>query len=72
MRFSETHSECVSEVVPPTRPPTEPTRLLQHLEDKVIQRGKSVLFECKVNHDPTLVPTTIWLRDNDELPDDER
>ncbi|XP_075905743.1 neuronal cell adhesion molecule-like isoform X3 [Nelusetta ayraudi] len=50
----------------------EPTRLLTPLEDKVIQRGKSAVFECKVKHDATLVPTTIWLRDNDELPDDDR
>lgn len=56
----------------PLFPPAEPTRLLKHLEDKVIQRGKSVVFECKVKHDSTLVPTTIWLRDDDELPDDER
>lgn len=56
----------------PLLPPPEPTRLLTPLEDKVIQRGKSAVFECKVKHDATLVPTTIWLRDNDELPDDDR
>lgn len=31
-----------------------------------------MVFECKVKHDPTLVPTTIWQKDDDELPDDER
>jgi len=41
-------------------------------EYKVVQRGQSAVFECKVKHDPTLIPTMTWLKDNDELPDDER
>lgn len=32
----------------------------------------SALFECKVKHDPSLIPTMTWLKDNGELPDDER
>lgn len=32
----------------------------------------SVLFECKVKHDPSLIPTMTWLKDNGELPDHER
>uniref|UniRef100_A0A3P8UYW2 Neuronal cell adhesion molecule n=1 Tax=Cynoglossus semilaevis TaxID=244447 RepID=A0A3P8UYW2_CYNSE len=50
----------------------EPTRILNQPEYKVVQRGGSVVFDCKVKHDPTLVPTTTWLRDDGELPDDER
>lgn len=30
------------------------------------------MFECKVKHDPSLIPTMTWLKDNGELPDDER
>ncbi|XP_053742759.1 neuronal cell adhesion molecule-like isoform X19 [Synchiropus splendidus] len=50
----------------------EPTRILKQPEYRVVQRGRSVVFECKVKHDPTLEPTMTWLKDNDELPDDER
>ncbi|XP_067437684.1 neuronal cell adhesion molecule a isoform X1 [Thunnus thynnus] len=50
----------------------EPTRILQQPEYKVVQRGMSAMFECKVKHDPSLIPTMIWLKDNGELPDDER
>lgn len=32
----------------------------------------SALFECKVKHDTTLMPTMTWLKDNGELPDDQR
>ncbi|KAI4825762.1 hypothetical protein KUCAC02_021432, partial [Chaenocephalus aceratus] len=31
-----------------------------------------VVFECKVKHDPSLIPTMTWLKDDGELPDDER
>ena len=41
-------------------------------EYKVVQRGMAAVFECKVTHDPSLLPTMTWLKDNDELPDDER
>ncbi|XP_077452368.1 neuronal cell adhesion molecule isoform X12 [Stigmatopora argus] len=50
----------------------EPTRILKQPEYRVVQRGRSVVFECKVKHDPTLVPTMTWLKDDGELPDDER
>lgn len=52
--------------------PSEPTRILKQPEYKVVQRGRSVVFECKVKHDPTLTPTITWLKDDGELPDDER
>ncbi|KAM9846169.1 neuronal cell adhesion molecule a [Aulostomus maculatus] len=50
----------------------EPTRILKQPEYKVVQRGMSAVFECKVKHDPSLVPTMTWLKDSGELPDDER
>ena len=53
-------------------PPAEPTRILRQPEYKVVERNRVAVFECKVKHDPTLVPTMIWLKDNAELPADER
>ncbi|XP_023257220.1 neuronal cell adhesion molecule isoform X2 [Seriola lalandi dorsalis] len=50
----------------------EPTWILRQPEYKEIQRGRSVVFECKVKHDPSLIPTMTWLKDDGELPDDER
>ncbi|XP_034143920.1 neuronal cell adhesion molecule isoform X13 [Esox lucius] len=50
----------------------EPTRILKQPEYKVVRRSKDVVFECKVKHDPTLIPTMTWLKDGGELPDDER
>uniref|UniRef100_A0A3B4FMN3 Neural cell adhesion molecule L1 n=1 Tax=Pundamilia nyererei TaxID=303518 RepID=A0A3B4FMN3_9CICH len=50
----------------------EPTRILKQPEYKVVQRGMSAIFECKVKHDPSLIPTMTWLKDRGELPDDER
>ncbi|XP_062317474.1 neuronal cell adhesion molecule-like isoform X11 [Osmerus eperlanus] len=50
----------------------EPTRILKQPEYKVVKRSNSVVFECKVKHDPSLLPTVTWLKDNGELPDDER
>ncbi|XP_030631261.1 neuronal cell adhesion molecule isoform X15 [Chanos chanos] len=50
----------------------EPTRILRQPEYWVVQRNRDVVFECKVKHDPSLTPTMIWLKDNGELPDDER
>ncbi|OWK06728.1 NRCAM, partial [Cervus elaphus hippelaphus] len=43
-----------------------------HLEIKVVQRGSTVSFECKVKHDHTLIPTVTWLKDHGELPSDGR
>ncbi|KAK0155617.1 Neuronal cell adhesion molecule [Merluccius polli] len=50
----------------------DPTRITRQPEYNVVQRGMSAVFECKVKHDPSLIPTMTWLKDNDELPDDER
>uniref|UniRef100_G1NK20 Neuronal cell adhesion molecule n=1 Tax=Meleagris gallopavo TaxID=9103 RepID=G1NK20_MELGA len=50
----------------------DPTMIIKQPEYKVIQRSAQVSFECVIKHDPTLIPTVIWLKDNNELPDDER
>ncbi|XP_075998264.1 neuronal cell adhesion molecule-like isoform X15 [Genypterus blacodes] len=50
----------------------EPTRILKQPEYKVVKRGREAVFECKVKHDASLIPTMTWLRDDGELPDDER
>ncbi|XP_063073732.1 neuronal cell adhesion molecule a [Engraulis encrasicolus] len=50
----------------------EPTRIVTQLLYKVVERGRKAVFECKVKHDPTLIPTMIWLKDDQDLPDDDR
>ncbi|XP_077090637.1 neuronal cell adhesion molecule a isoform X18 [Siphateles boraxobius] len=50
----------------------EPTQILKQPGYKVVQRNSMAVFECKVKHDPTLFPSMIWLKDNEELPDDTR
>ncbi|XP_006161199.1 neuronal cell adhesion molecule isoform X6 [Tupaia chinensis] len=50
----------------------DPTRIIKQPEYAVVQRGSTVSFECKVKHDHTLIPTVMWLKDNGELPNDER
>nr|XP_023420868.1 neuronal cell adhesion molecule isoform X7 [Cavia porcellus] len=50
----------------------DPTRILKQPEYAVVQRGGRVSFECKVKHDHTLIATVTWLKDNGELPNDER
>ncbi|XP_075578032.1 neuronal cell adhesion molecule isoform X2 [Pelecanus crispus] len=50
----------------------DPTMIIKQPEYKVIQRYGQVSFECIIKHDSTLLPTVMWLKDNDELPDDER
>ncbi|XP_036615993.1 neuronal cell adhesion molecule isoform X24 [Trichosurus vulpecula] len=50
----------------------DPTRIIKQPEYKVVQRGGKVSFECKVKHDPTLLATLTWLKDNGELPNDGR
>ncbi|XP_051464857.1 neuronal cell adhesion molecule isoform X42 [Apus apus] len=50
----------------------DPTMIIKQPEYQVIQRYGQVSFECIIKHDSTLLPTIIWLKDNDELPDDER
>lgn len=46
--------------------------IIKQPEYKVIQRYGQVSFECIIKHDSTLLPVVIWLKDSDELPDDER
>ncbi|XP_032132173.1 neuronal cell adhesion molecule isoform X30 [Sapajus apella] len=50
----------------------DPTWIIKQPEYAVVQRGGMVSFECKVKHDHTLVLTVLWLKDNEELPSDER
>ncbi|XP_003921135.1 neuronal cell adhesion molecule isoform X25 [Saimiri boliviensis] len=50
----------------------DPTWIIKQPEYAVVQRGGMVSFECKVKHDHTLVLTVLWLKDNEELPNDER
>ncbi|XP_005519337.1 PREDICTED: neuronal cell adhesion molecule isoform X1 [Pseudopodoces humilis] len=50
----------------------DPTMIIKQPEYKVIQRYGQVSFECIIKHDSTLLPTVTWLKDNDELPDDDR
>ncbi|XP_075414673.1 neuronal cell adhesion molecule [Tenrec ecaudatus] len=50
----------------------DPTRITKQPEYAVVQRGGTVSFECQVQHDHTLVPTVLWLKDNGELPNDGR
>ncbi|XP_058047802.1 neuronal cell adhesion molecule isoform X8 [Ahaetulla prasina] len=50
----------------------EPTMIIKHPEYKVVQRMEQVFFECVIKYDATLIPTVIWLKENDELPDDGR
>ncbi|XP_018887057.1 neuronal cell adhesion molecule isoform X18 [Gorilla gorilla gorilla] len=50
----------------------DPTWIVKQPEYAVVQRGSMVSFECKVKHDHTLTLTVLWLKDNRELPSDER
>ncbi|XP_013922402.1 PREDICTED: neuronal cell adhesion molecule isoform X12 [Thamnophis sirtalis] len=50
----------------------EPTMIIKQPEYKVVQRMEQVFFECIIKYDATLIPTVIWLKENDELPDDGR
>ncbi|CAL9683103.1 unnamed protein product [Knipowitschia caucasica] len=50
----------------------EPTRILKQPEYTVVQRGMKAVFECKVKHDPSLIPTMTWLKDSAALPEDDR
>ncbi|XP_018408047.1 PREDICTED: neuronal cell adhesion molecule isoform X5 [Nanorana parkeri] len=50
----------------------EPTMIISQPEYKVIQRYSRASFECKVKHDPTIVAEVLWLKDNNDLPIDER
>uniref|UniRef100_A0ABM5GG28 Neuronal cell adhesion molecule isoform X17 n=1 Tax=Pogona vitticeps TaxID=103695 RepID=A0ABM5GG28_9SAUR len=50
----------------------EPTVIIKQPDYKVVQRTGQVSFECIVKHDTTLIPTVTWLKDNSELPNDDR
>ncbi|XP_063302983.1 neuronal cell adhesion molecule isoform X21 [Pelobates fuscus] len=50
----------------------DPTMIITQPEYRVIQRYGAAFFECKVKHDPSLVPVIIWLKDSGDLPIDER
>ncbi|XP_077071180.1 neuronal cell adhesion molecule isoform X9 [Siphateles boraxobius] len=50
----------------------EPTRILRPPEYRLVHRNRDVVFECKVKHDPSLIPSTSWLKDGGELPEDDR
>ncbi|XP_008828928.1 neuronal cell adhesion molecule isoform X18 [Nannospalax galili] len=50
----------------------DPTRIIKQPENAVVQRGSQVSFECKVKHDHSLIPSVLWLKDDGELPSDER
>ncbi|XP_062990074.1 neuronal cell adhesion molecule isoform X5 [Elgaria multicarinata webbii] len=50
----------------------EPTIIIKQPEYKVVQRTGQVSFECTIKHDTTLIPTVTWLKNNVELPSDER
>uniref|UniRef100_A0A8C4YJQ8 Neuronal cell adhesion molecule n=1 Tax=Gopherus evgoodei TaxID=1825980 RepID=A0A8C4YJQ8_9SAUR len=45
----------------------DPTMIIKQPEYKIIQRGGQVSFECTIKHDPTLIPTITWVKDNGEL-----
>ncbi|XP_067907098.1 neuronal cell adhesion molecule a isoform X2 [Heterodontus francisci] len=50
----------------------DPTTILRQPRYQSVQSSGTAVFECKVKHDPTLSPTIIWLKNNEELPDDSR
>ncbi|XP_059508282.1 neuronal cell adhesion molecule a isoform X6 [Stegostoma tigrinum] len=50
----------------------DPTTILKQPLYQSVQTMGTAVFECKVKHDPSLSPTIIWLKNNEELPDDER
>ncbi|XP_072915122.1 neuronal cell adhesion molecule a isoform X11 [Hemitrygon akajei] len=50
----------------------DPTTIIKQPRYQSVQTLGKAVFECKVKHDPTLSPTIIWLKNNEELPDDNR
>ncbi|XP_072340455.1 neuronal cell adhesion molecule a isoform X15 [Scyliorhinus torazame] len=50
----------------------DPTTILKQPRYQSVQTMGTAVFECKVKHDPSLSPTIIWLKNNEELPDDKR
>ncbi|XP_040266824.1 neuronal cell adhesion molecule isoform X10 [Bufo bufo] len=50
----------------------EPTMIISQPEYRVVQRYGTASFECKFKHDPTLVADMMWLKNNSEMPVDDR
>ncbi|XP_055506282.1 neuronal cell adhesion molecule a isoform X12 [Leucoraja erinacea] len=50
----------------------DPTTIIKQPRYQSVQAMGTATFECKVKHDSTLSPTIIWLKNNEELPDDSR
>ncbi|XP_032893586.1 neuronal cell adhesion molecule-like isoform X16 [Amblyraja radiata] len=50
----------------------DPTTIIKQPRYQSVQTMGTATFECKVKHDSTLSPTIIWLKNNEELPDDSR
>nr|XP_014349964.1 PREDICTED: neuronal cell adhesion molecule isoform X2 [Latimeria chalumnae] len=50
----------------------DPTMIIKQPEYRAVQSTGNVTFDCKVKHDPNLLLTKTWLKDNEELLSDER
>ncbi|XP_078273092.1 neuronal cell adhesion molecule-like isoform X4 [Rhinoraja longicauda] len=50
----------------------DPTTIIKQPRYQSVQTMGTATFECKVKHDSTLSLTIVWLKDNEELPDDSR
>ncbi|XP_028666903.2 neuronal cell adhesion molecule a isoform X13 [Erpetoichthys calabaricus] len=50
----------------------ESVRIIAQPEYRVVQKAGTVVFECRVKHDPSLELTITWLKDENSLPEDER
>ncbi|XP_044136283.1 neuronal cell adhesion molecule isoform X8 [Bufo gargarizans] len=50
----------------------EPTMIISQPEYRVVQRYGTASFECKFKHDRTLVADMMWLKNNSEMPVDDR
>ncbi|XP_072408642.1 neuronal cell adhesion molecule a isoform X9 [Chiloscyllium punctatum] len=50
----------------------DPTTILKQPRYQSVQTMGTAVFECRVKHDPSLTPEITWLKNNEELPDDDR
>uniref|UniRef100_A0A4W3II53 Neuronal cell adhesion molecule a n=1 Tax=Callorhinchus milii TaxID=7868 RepID=A0A4W3II53_CALMI len=50
----------------------DPTTIIKQPEYQSVEKLGTAVFECQVKHDPTLLPIIIWLKNGEELPDDNR
>uniref|UniRef100_A0A4W3IQY3 Neuronal cell adhesion molecule a n=1 Tax=Callorhinchus milii TaxID=7868 RepID=A0A4W3IQY3_CALMI len=48
----------------------DPTTIIKQPEYQSVEKLGTAVFECQVKHDPTLLPIIIWLKNGEELPDD--